>query len=237
MSDTHRAKETQTLPVVFSKNEVQQIFAQLRGANLLLGQLLYGCGLRLMEGVTLRVKDVDLDRMKVHIHLAKGGKDRYLKIPDALGDSLSSQIVKVMKLHSLDLEKGLGRVMLPNAIQEKYSLAATELSWQWLFPSSSIYSDNKSDFVGRHHMHESNIQKGLKKALEICGIHKKGSPHCFRHSFATHLLESGVDIRTIQQLLGHSRLETTMIYTHVANTELLNIRSPLDSLENNGFIG
>lgn len=216
--------------MVFSQNEVVKIFVHLKGQNLLLGQVLYGCGLRLSEGLELRLKDIDLDRMKLNVH-GKGNKERCLTIPTVLEEFLAGQMNKVMEIHEKDCAKGLGKVTMPDGLDKKYPKASMELSWQWLFPSAAIYSDPHSDYVGRHHMHPSNMQKALKNALHKAGILKLGGPHSLRHSYATHLLERGVDIRTIQKLLGHTRLETTMIYTHVAHTDFLKVRSPLDDLE------
>ncbi len=228
--DAERAKRPERMPVVLSQSEVSSILRQLRGVTLLFGQLLYGGGLRHYEGLRLRVKDVDLQRRQLVIRDAKGAKDRVTLLPESVMAPLRLQIESVGQLHQQDLAEGYGSVWLPYAMKVKAPNAAKELAWQWVFPASKLSADPHDGAVHRHHMHESVFQNALTRAVKAAGISKRVTPHTFRHSFATHLLESGSDIRTVQELLGHADVSTTMIYTHVLQQGPLGVRSPLDRL-------
>lgn len=228
-----RAKKTKRLPVVLTRDEVQVVLNQLSGVPLLIVQLLYGGGLRVNECLRLRVKDVDFGQKLLIIRDAKGHKDRTTTLPDSAVKKLKIHLTKVKAQHHKDLQKGLGRVDLPYALARKYPNANTDWGWQYVFPSHSLSKNPQTeddDTLYRHHLHSSSIQKAVKQAAKRADIAKHVTPHTFRHSFATHLLESGYDIRTIQELLGHKDVKTTMIYTHVANRGILGVRSPLDEL-------
>ena len=190
--------------------------------------LLYGTGMRVMEGLTLRVKDIDFDYQRIHVCQAKGKKDRFVPLPKSLVAGLKLQIQKVAALHQQDLDAGFGEVSIPEALARKYPNASKELRWQYLYPSGRLSVDSRSGEVRRHHMHESGLQRAVKKAAQSCGINKRVGCHTFRHSFATHLLETNHDIRTVQELLGHADVATTMIYTHVLNRPGISVSSPLD---------
>lgn len=192
--------------------------------------LLYGCGLRLMECVRLRILDVDFGYQHIVIRNAKGGKDRVVPLPGRLNEALRDQIKAVEKQHQDDLACGLGAVYLPDALPRKYPNAEKELMWQYLFPSSRVSVDPRSGKTRRHHVHENNLQKHIKRAAAAAGLSKRVNCHALRHSFATHLLESGYDIRTVQELLGHADVSTTMIYTHVLNRPGVTVTSPIDVL-------
>ena len=220
ISDTVRAKKSSRLPVVLSIKEIQLLLDNLDGLALLLAELIYGTGLRKSECLKLRVKDIDFDNEKICIIAGKGDKDRITFLPRKLHDRLKEQIKFVCELHRKDLAQGYGRVQLPMALTRKYPNAATELKWQWLFPADTISKDPRSDFIGRWHINENFIQNNIKSAIQKSGIQKRVTVHTLRHSFATHLLEAGTDIRTIQKLLGHNSLETTMVYTHIAKIAL-----------------
>ena len=227
-----RSKKPRRLPVVLTRDEIKQLFGHLEGPmQKLMANLLYGCGMRLMECVRLRVLDVDFGYQQIVVREAKGGKDRVVPIPQKLVADLRQQIDKVKTLHEEDLAQGFGKVYLPEALSRKYPNAEKELRWQYVFPSSTIARDPRSDVFRRHHVHENGLQKHIKRAAEQAGITKKVNCHALRHSFATHLLESGYDIRTVQELLGHADVSTTMIYTHVLNTPGVSVVSPLDMLE------
>jgi len=228
--NAERAKRPERVPVVLSRSEVAAIFQQMRGVNLLFGQLLYGGGLRHYEGLRLRVKDVDLDRRQLVIRDGKGAKDRVTVLPDLAIPALKLQLESVKLLHEQDLAEGYGSAWLPYAMKVKAPNAAKDLRWQWLFPASKLSRDPHDGAIHRHHMHESVFQAALSRAVKAAGISKRVTPHTFRHSFATHLLESGADIRTVQELLGHSDVSTTMIYTHVLQQGPMGVRSPLDRL-------
>lgn len=195
-----------------------------------MANLLYGCGLRLMECIRLRIFDIDFGYEQIIIRDVKGKKDRVVPLPKRLTEDLKKHISQVVVLHNKDLENGLGEVFLPNALDRKYPNAAKETGWQYVFPSSVISTDPRSGVMRRHHVHERGLQKHIKKAANEAGIVKKVNCHCLRHSFATHLLEAGYDIRTVQELLGHSDVSTTMIYTHVLNKPGVIVTSPVDTL-------
>ena len=222
------AKKPQRLPVVLTREEVHQIFAQMNGLPLLMAQLLYGTGIRLMECVRLRVKDVDFARREILIRDGKGEKDRVTMLPESLSAPLQEHLGQVQALHQRDLAGGYGAVYLPYALERKYPNAAREWGWQYVFPATKLAVDPRAGVTRRHHLDESVLQKAVRAAVQKTGISKPASCHTFRHSFATHLLEAGYDIRTVQELLGHKDVKTTMIYTHVLNRGGLAVRSPLD---------
>ena len=223
-----RAKPSKKLPVVFTRREVQSVLARLDGMHHLIACLLYGSGLRLMEAVRLRVKDIDFERGEITIRQGKGAKDRVTMLPGSMVESLQSQLRKARLLHQSDLKAGFGRVQHPFALARKYPAAAIEWGWQYAFPSVNRSRDPRSGEERRHHVYPDHIQRAVKKAIRLAQINRNGSCHTFRHSFATHLLEDGYDIRTVQELLGHKDVRTTMIYTHVLNRGGLGVRSPLD---------
>lgn len=227
-----QSKKPRRLPVVLTRDEVQRLFAALDSpmARLMAG-LLYGCGLRLMECVRLRILDVDFGYQRILIRNAKGGKDRIVPLPNRLNEMLRSQIKSVEQQHRQDLACGLGGVYLPDALSRKYPKAEKELMWQYLFPSSRVSADPRSGTMRRHHVHENNLQKHIKHAANAAALNKRINCHALRHSFATHLLESGYDIRTVQELLGHADVSTTMIYTHVLNKPGITVTSPFDVLQ------
>jgi len=226
-----RSSKPKRLPVVLTNTEVMQLFNGIENATYkLMANLLYGCGMRLMECVRLRVLDVDFGYQQILVRNTKGKKDRVVPIPRCLVEALQNQIDKVKHLHTEDIEEGFGAVYLPDALARKYPKAETELKWQYVFPSSKVSTDPRSGKVRRHHVHENGLQKYIKKASEQAGINKKVNCHALRHSFATHLLENGYDIRTVQELLGHADVSTTMIYTHVLNKPGVTVTSPLDVL-------
>lgn len=231
LGDFARASRPKRLPVVLSRTEVKRLLKGIdNDMHRMMAGLLYGAGMRLMECIRLRVCDLDFDYKTIVIRDGKGKKDRVVPLPARLIDALKSQIAKVRLQHEADLQAGFGEVYLPNALAKKYPNAAKELRWKYVFPSSKLSADPRSGKVMRHHMHESILQKSVKKSSDMTGLSKKVSCHSLRHSFATHLLESGSDIRTVQELLGHSDVSTTMIYTHILNRPGLVVNSPLDSL-------
>ena len=205
----------------------------MRGTSSLVARLLYGSGLRLLEALTLRVKDVDFSRNEILVRNAKGQKDRHTVLPESVRTDLQKHLETVRKLHESDLAKSFGRAPLPEALAVKYPNADRSWSWQWVFPASSRYFDRTARIESRHHIHESVIQKAMKLAGETAGLTKAPTPHSLRHSFATHLLESGHDIRTVQELLGHNDVRTTQMYTHVLNRGPYGVRSPIDLLSDN----
>jgi integron integrase len=223
-----RAKKPQRLPTVMARKEVNQVLSSMSGVNQLMAKLLYGCGLRLMECVRLRVKDIDFEQNHIIVRDGKGMKDRSTMLPEQLKPSLLEHLEGVRIVHKQDLENKLGEVYLPFALERKYPNAASEWGWQYVFPSGKISKDFRSGKLRRHHISENALQRAVQKAARKADLTKHVSPHTFRHSFATHLLESGYDIRTIQELLGHTNLQTTMIYTHVASKNILGVQSPLD---------
>ncbi len=222
------AKPSGRVPVVLTREEVRRILENLTGVNWIMANLLYGAGLRLKECLRLRVKDLDFGFRQIIVRDGKGAKDRFTVLPEKLAAPLEKHLEKTEILHENDLRAGFGKVWMPFALDRKYANAAAEWKWQYVFPSPKLSLDKRTGKYGRHHLSESNLQKSLKTALEKAKIQKTASCHTLRHSFATHLLESGQDIRTIQQLLGHKELSTTLIYTHVLHTNQLGVRSPLD---------
>jgi integron integrase len=224
------SKKPKRLPVVFTKGEVKKVLNNLYGTPWIVGNLLYGSGLRLMECLRMRVKDIELTNNQIIIRDGKGGKDRVTMLPELVKEALKAKIEDVRKLHLKDLKKGFGEVYLPYALERKYPNANKEFKWQYIFYAESLSINPKTRKLQRHHINESVIQKAVKAAIRQAGINKTAGCHTLRHSFATHLLESGVDIRTIQEFLGHNSVETTMIYTHVINKGPFGIKSPADSL-------
>jgi integron integrase len=231
LDEVVRAKQKQRLPVVLDRREVRELLAQMTGTPWLVASLLYGTGMRLLEGLRLRVKDVDFSRKLIVVRAGKGGKDRVALLPQSLVEPLRSQLTDARRLHDRDLALGSGRVDLPRALARKYPEAGHSWGWQWVFPARRQYTDKRNGERRRHHYHETAIQREVKAAAERAKIHKRVSPHVLRHSFATHLLESGHDIRTIQELLGHKDVGTTMIYTHVLNRGPSGVLSPLDAMQ------
>jgi len=228
MDNVQWAKKSRRLPVVLAVDEVQRLFANLNGLNLLMAQILYGAGLRLMECVRLRVKDIDLLLNQIVVRSGKGDKDRITILPEQIKEALSWQIEKVRIQYQEDRKNSIGPVFIPYALQRKYPNLSNDFGWQYLFSSPRLSIDPRSGIQRRHHMDESLLQKAVKRAAKDAKIVKPVSCHALRHSFATHLLENGYDIRTVQELLGHRDVRTTMIYTHVLNKGGLAVRSPLD---------
>lgn len=225
-----RAKRQRRPPTVFSQREVQNVLGHMSGTHLLMAQLMYGCGLRLMECLRLRIQDLDFERNLIYVRDGKGEKDRTTVFPAAMKGTLKGQTVYVRQLHDQDLAVGYGTVYLPHALAKKYPQAAKEYRWQYLFPSRDLSTDPRTGEVRRHHVQASGIQKAVKMAVNRAGIHKKVGCHTFRHSFATHLLENGVNIRVVQELMGHADVKTTEIYTHVMAKDIHAVASPLDIL-------
>ncbi|MEQ1871894.1 MAG: integron integrase [Vicinamibacterales bacterium] len=230
MHDIVRAQRPVRLPVVLSRDEVARLLGQLRGTVWLMAALMYGSGLRLMECAELRIKDLHPDRGELVVRDGKGGKDRVTMLPGTLRGPLAEHQARVKGQHDADLSAGLGAVALPGALRLKYPRAPFEWAWQWVFPATRMYVDSETRERRRHHLHESVVQRAVKEAVRAAGITRPATCHSLRHSFATHLLESGYDIRTIQELLGHRDVSTTMIYTHVLNQGGRGVRSPLDQV-------
>lgn len=223
-----RAHRPKRLPTVLSQQEAHRVLAQLQGVHWLIGALLYGSGLRLLEGLRLRIKDVNLEYRRITVRNGKGGKDRVTVLPVALVDSLKLHLSKVRLQHEQAIETGYGGVEMPYALARKYPKAHMQWSWQYVFPAIRPSIDPRTGSRRRHHIHEESVQRQVRSAARRAGIEKPVSPHTFRHSFATHLLENGYDIRTVQELLGHKDVKTTQIYTHVMAPGANPVRSPLD---------
>jgi len=230
LTDVTRAKKPTKLPVVLTPVEVDAILQRTRDTWWIISSLLYGSGLRLMEGVRLRVKDVEFTRGEIVVRAGKGNKDRITMLPNHLVDPLKKQLINARELHNKDIAEGFGAVYLPYALNRKYPNADKEWGWQYVFPSFKRSVDPRSGVERRHHVDEKGVQRAIRQAVRNTGINKPATPHTLRHSFATHLLEAGYDIRTIQELLGHKDVSTTMIYTHVLNRGGKAVCSPLDRL-------
>jgi integron integrase len=230
LDDVVRAKRKDKIPVVLTRDEIRRLLGQLDGPPWLIAALLYGSGFRLTEALRLRAKDIDFGRHQITVRSGKGDRDRTALLPSRLEIALRAHLDRTHRLHEDDLEHGSGWVELPHAIARKYANAGREWCWQWVFPASRHYTDRDSGERRRHHLHESAMQRTFKLAVLKAGIEKPATCHTLRHSFATHLLEEGKDIRTVQELLGHRSVQTTMIYTHVLNRGPLGAKSPLDGL-------
>ena len=226
-----RAKQQSRPPIVLTKSEVQEVFMRMSGDHLLMAKLLYGCGLRLMECIRLRVQDFDFGQGLLYIRDGKGGKDRVVVIPQSIHEVLQFRLENVKILHDKDLQQGAGKVYIPEALARKYPNAEQEFRWQYFFPAKKLSNDPRSGVLRRHHVLESGLQKAVKLAVDRAGITKRATCHTFRHSFATHMLENGVNIRIVQKLMGHSDVKTTEIYTHVMEKDISGLSSPLDFLD------
>ena len=225
-----RSRKKERLPVVMSKEEIQRVLNGMSGPTQLMAKLLYGSGFRLMECIKLRVKDIDFEINEIRVRSGKGDKDRLVPLPESIKTALSIHLERVKLIHEKDLADGHGEVYLPQALSRKYPDAAKEWRWQYVFPSTKISRNPRTDLTRRHHMDPSSLDRAIKRAVKLAGITKRVTSHTFRHSFATHLLQTGTDIRTIQSLLGHNNVSTTMIYTHVLRQGAQGVKSPLDQL-------
>ena len=223
-----RAKRERSIPVVFTQQEARSVIANLTDKYWLMGSLMYGAGLRVMECLRLRVKDIDYNYRQIIVYDGKGQKDRRTVLPDSITERLEEYLVRVRNVHESDIDAGIIGASLPHALSRKYPKAGAEWGWQFLFPSSNRSTSPYTGQMERHHANQKGIQRAVKTAIRQAGINKKASCHTFRHSFATHLLETGYDIRTVQELLGHTNVKTTMIYTHVLNRGGRAVRSPMD---------
>ena len=230
LNKVESAKAPKRLPVVLTRDEVMAVLSRLEGSHSLIARLLYGTGLRIMECLRLRVKDIDFACGEILVRDGKGAKDRVTMLPESLASSLQDHLVRVRELHRQDVEAGHGEVYLPYALDRKYPSAGREWMWQYVFPSAGLSVDPRTGIVRRHHVQDQAVQRAIRQAVRDAGVNKPATPHTLRHSFATHLLESGYDIRTVQELLGHSDVSTTMIYTHVLNRGGRGVASPLDRL-------
>lgn len=230
LNATPSAKTTKRLPVVLSVQEVQRLLAQVSGRSGLLIRLMYGTGMRIGETLTLRVKDIDFDHQAIVVREGKGSKDRVVTLPQSLVPALREHLATRADIHRLDQQRGMVDVFMPDALARKYPRAAQSWAWQYVFAADDYSRDPDSGRRRRHHVSKESVQQAMKRAREAAGIHKPATPHTLRHSFATHLLLSGYDIRTVQELLGHADVNTTMIYTHVLRVGGRGVRSPLDAL-------
>jgi integron integrase len=228
-----RAKTPSRLPVVLTRTEVADVLTRMRGTHRVIGDLLYGTGMRIMEALRLRVKDVDFGRREILVRDGKGAKDRVTMLPDRLFPVLRKHLIEAKRLHRMDLQDGFGAAWMPFALARKYPTAANEWAWQYVFPADRRSVDPRTGIMRRHHISDQSFQRAMREALRASGIAKPATPHTLRHSFATHLLEAGYDIRTVQELLGHSDVSTTMVYTHVLNRGGRGVASPLDRLPDN----
>jgi integron integrase len=230
LQDVKRAKQRERIPVVLTREEVHALLLELEGIHWLTASLLYGTGMRLLECLRLRVKDLDFTRQEIVVRSGKGGKDRRTLFPSVLHEPVRNQLAESYRVHQRDLAAGFGQVWLPDALHRKYTGAARAWVWQYVFPAKSRSEDPRAGITRRHHLSESALQKAVKRAVNRAEIHKHATCHTLRHSFATHLLERGYDIRTVQELLGHSDVATTQIYTHVLGRGANAVISPLDNL-------
>ena len=230
LGEVIRARKPTRLPVVMTRAEVKAVLSHLQGDKWLMASLLYGAGLRLMECLRLRVQDIDFARNEITVRDGKGAKDRVTMLPESLKTPLQDHLRRVKAIHEKELRDGWGRVQMPDALDRKYPNAPAEWRWQWVFPQEHRWTNHQTGQQGRHHVHESIVQKAVAQAVREAGLTKRATCHTFRHSFATHLLADGYDIRTVQELLGHKDVKTTMIYTHVLNRGGKGVRSPADTL-------
>ncbi len=228
IADAVRAKRTRRLPVVLTKSEINRLLEGMRGTNRLMARTIYGCGLRLAECVSLRVKDIDFERGAITVRAGKGDKDRETVLPTSLKHDLKAHLKQVRSIYEADRDRDATGVMIPGALERKYPNAGKEWAWFWVFPSLKDSTDPQRGILRRHHVHRGNLQRALKSGAKQADIHKRITVHTLRHSFATHMLENGYDIRTIQELLGHTDLRTTMIYTHIVSKNRHGVVSPLD---------
>ena len=229
LDQVEKAHSPVRLPVVLTREEVASVLSRLHGIHALIGRLLYGTGMRIMEGMRLRVKEIDFSRNEILIRDGKGFKDRITMLPNTISEQLRVQVALAREVHQADLFLGFGAVWLPYALARKYPQAPREVGWQYVFPAEARSIDPRSGIVRRHHLSDQAFQRAMRQAVRDAGLHKLATPHTLRHSFATHLLEAGYDIRTVQELLGHSEVSTTMIYTHVLNRGGRAVVSPLDA--------